>query len=60
MNPEIKVDTIKEKIKDENIGSIISPPGLIIDKLDNFDTRYVLISLQLNEKYPLSRRSLRV
>ena len=24
MNPEIKVDTIKEKIKDENIGSIVS------------------------------------
>ena len=42
MNPEIKVETIKEKITDENAGSVVPPCDLIIDALDNFDTRHVL------------------
>ena len=50
MNPEIKVDTIKEKITDENISSIIPPCDLIIDALDNFDTRHVLNKLAVERK----------
>src|SRR5512133_2014725 len=42
MNPYIKVETIKEKITDENADSIVPSCDLIIDALDNFETRHVL------------------
>jgi len=48
LNPEIKVDTIKEKIS-----SIVPPCDLIIDALDNFDTRHVLNKLAVERKIPL-------
>jgi adenylyltransferase/sulfurtransferase len=53
MNPEIKVDTIKEKITDENVGSIVSPCDLNIDALDNFDTRHFFNKLAVERKIPL-------
>jgi molybdopterin/thiamine biosynthesis adenylyltransferase len=53
MNPEIKVETIKEKITDENAGSVVPPCDLIIDALDNFDTRHVLNRLAVERKIPL-------
>lgn len=52
MNPEIKVETIKEKIMDENAGSVVPPCDLIIDALDNFDTRHVLNRLVVERKIP--------
>ena len=53
MNLEIKVETIKGKITDENAGSVVSPCDLIIDALDNFDTRHVLNRLAVERKIPL-------
>ncbi len=53
LNPEIEVETIKEKITDENAGSIIPPCDLIIDALDNFDTRHVLNRLAVEREIPL-------
>jgi molybdopterin-synthase adenylyltransferase len=53
MNSEIKVETIKEKITDENVDSIVPPCDLIIDALDNFDTRHVLNNLAVERKIPL-------
>jgi len=53
MNQEIKVETIKEKITDENADSIVPPCDLIIDALDNFDTRHVLNNLAVERKIPL-------
>jgi molybdopterin/thiamine biosynthesis adenylyltransferase len=53
LNPEIKVETIKEKITEENAGSIVPPCDLIIDALDNFDTRHVLNRLAVERKIPL-------
>lgn len=53
MNPEIKVETIKGKITDENAGSVVPPCDLIIDALDNFDTRHVLNRLAVERKIPL-------
>jgi len=53
MNPDIKVETIKEKITDENADSIVPPCNLIIDALDNFDTRHVLNRLAVKRKIPL-------
>lgn len=53
LNPEIKVETVKEKITDENASTIIPPCDLIIDALDNFDTRHVLNKLAVERKIPL-------
>jgi adenylyltransferase/sulfurtransferase len=53
LNPEIKVETISEKITDENAGSVVPPCDLIIDALDNFDTRHVLNKLAVERKIPL-------
>ena len=53
LNPEIKVETIREKITDENAGSIVPPCDLIIDALDNFDTRHVLNRLAVERNIPL-------
>lgn len=53
LNPEIEVETIKEKITDENAGSIVPPCDLIIDALDNFDTRHVLNRLAVKRKIPM-------
>ena len=53
LNPEIRVETIKEKITDENVVSIVPPCDLIIDALDNFDTRHALNKLPVERKIPL-------
>jgi adenylyltransferase/sulfurtransferase len=52
LNPEIEVETIKEKITDENAGSIVPPCDLIIEALDNFDTRHVLNRLAVEREIP--------
>ncbi len=53
LNPEIKVETIREKITDENAGSVVPPCDLIIDALDNFDTRHLLNRLAVERNIPL-------
>lgn len=53
MNPDIKVEVIKEKITAENADSIVPSCDLIIDALDNFDTRHVLNRLAVERKIPL-------
>jgi adenylyltransferase/sulfurtransferase len=53
LNPEVKVETIREKITDENASSIVPPCDLIIDALDNFDTRHVLNRLAVERNIPL-------
>jgi molybdopterin-synthase adenylyltransferase len=53
LNPEIKVEIIREKITDENAGSLVPSCDLIIDALDNFDTRHVLNRLAVERNIPL-------
>jgi len=53
LNPKIKVETIREKITDENADSIVPPCDIIINALDNFDTRHVLNRLAVKRNIPL-------
>lgn len=53
LNPEIEVEVIKEKITDENADYVVPTCDLIIDALDNFDTRHVLNRLAVKRKIPL-------
>lgn len=52
LNPEIKVETIRKKITDENVDLVVPPCDLIIDALDNFDTRHVLNKLAVKRNIP--------
>ncbi len=53
LNPEIKVEIIREKITDKNADLVVPPCDLIIDALDNFDTRHVLNRLAVKRNIPL-------
>jgi len=53
LNPEIKIETIRERITEENADSVVPSCDLIIDALDNFDTRPVLNRLAVERNIPL-------
>lgn len=53
MNPDIEVEIIQEMITDENADLIVPACDLIIDALDNFDTRHVLNRLAVKRNIPL-------
>jgi len=53
LNPEIKIETIRERITEENADSVVPSCDLIIDTLDNFDTRHVLNRLAVERNIPL-------
>ncbi|AKB12566.1 adenylyltransferase and sulfurtransferase [Methanosarcina thermophila] len=53
LNPEIKIETIRERITEENADSVVPSCDLIIDALDNFDTRHVLNRLAVERNIPL-------
>ena len=53
LNPEIKVEIIREKITDKNADLVVLPCDLIIDALDNFDTRHILNRLAVKRNIPL-------
>ncbi len=42
LNPDIKVEALTDKITEENAGQVIGDVDLIIDCLDNFDTRHYI------------------
>ena len=52
LNPEIKIETIRERITEENADSVVPSCDLIIDARDNFDTRQSN-RLAGNGTYPL-------
>ena len=53
LNPEIGVETIRERITEENADSVVPSCDLIIDALDNFDTRHVLNRLAVKRNIPM-------
>lgn len=53
LNPEIKIETIRERITEENADSVVPSCDLIIDALDNFDARHVLNRLAVERNIPL-------
>jgi adenylyltransferase/sulfurtransferase len=42
LNPHVKIISLPEKIKRENISQLVANSQIIIDCLDNFETRYIL------------------
>lgn len=52
-NDNIKITAIQEKLTRENIDEIAGNADIIIDCLDNFDTRYILNDFALQKKLPI-------
>ncbi|NTU88726.1 MAG: HesA/MoeB/ThiF family protein [Actinobacteria bacterium] len=53
-NPSIKVTSCSERLDSSNAHSIIGHPDIIIDCLDNYETRFVLNSYSVEQGIPLA------
>jgi len=53
INPEIKVETTKVRLTDENVREIAAGYDLIVDAVDNLPTRYLLNRTSMALKLPL-------
>jgi len=53
LNPDIKVKAITDKITEVNAGKIIGDVDLIIDCLDNFDTRHFINVYAVKKRIPM-------
>ena len=53
MNSDTKINPIDEKITGENIHDLAKNSEIIVDALDNFETRYILNSCSLDMNIPL-------
>lgn len=53
LNPDIRVEIRTDRIDDDTVEGIIGEVDLIVDCLDNFDTRHVLNRYCLNANIPL-------
>ena len=53
LNPDIRVEARTDIIDDDSVAEIIGKADLIMDCLDNFDTRHVLNRYALQENIPM-------
>ena len=53
LNPDVKIEAIREKLTEKNISDIIGDSDLIVDATDNLATRYLLNKISLVKKIPL-------
>lgn len=53
LNPTIKVVTYSERIERHNADQMVGNPDVIVDGLDNFDTRYLLNDQSIKKNIPL-------
>lgn len=52
MNPHVEITPIFEKIQKENVLSIVKGAQVVVDGLDNLETRFVLNSICVKENIP--------
>jgi molybdopterin-synthase adenylyltransferase len=53
LNPEVKIETVNERMTADNINDLVSGYDLILDAVDNLATRYVLNQAAMLKKIPL-------
>ncbi|MFX1351457.1 MAG: ThiF family adenylyltransferase [Promethearchaeota archaeon] len=53
MNPNVKIRRLAEVITKDNASSLIDNSDLIVDCMDNFETRYTLNQVALEKEIPL-------
>ncbi|MDH5783553.1 MAG: HesA/MoeB/ThiF family protein [Candidatus Bathyarchaeota archaeon] len=52
MNPEVKVESIPENVRESNVHEVIKGMNCVVDGLDNMRTRYLLNRACVNQKIP--------
>ena len=52
MNPDVEVSVMTQRISEDNIAEIIKGSDLIVDAVDNFQTRYLLNRVALEKNMP--------
>lgn len=52
MNSDISIEAIPETLDEDNASSLVEDADLIIDAMDNFDTRYLLNKIALVKNIP--------
>ena len=52
MNPDVEVSVMTQRISEDNIAEIIKDSDLIVDAVDNFQTRYLLNRVALEKNMP--------
>lgn len=58
-NPETKVETIKEKITEANVRDLVGDSDIIMDAVDNLETRYILNKASVDKKIPFCHGAIR-
>jgi molybdopterin-synthase adenylyltransferase len=53
LNPHIEVEGIEERITPESVARLVGQPDIIVDCLDNFETRYILNEYAVAKGLPL-------
>jgi molybdopterin-synthase adenylyltransferase len=53
MNPDIDVETISEMLTESNLDALVPECDVIVDALDNLETRHMLNRLAIKRKIPL-------
>jgi molybdopterin/thiamine biosynthesis adenylyltransferase len=53
MNPDIKVETIAEMLTESNLDVLVPECDVIVDALDNLETRHMLNRLAIKRRVPL-------
>lgn len=53
LNPEIKIEAVKERIEDDNVADLFQGQDIIIDAVDNLEARYLLNRMALQTGIPL-------
>jgi molybdopterin/thiamine biosynthesis adenylyltransferase len=52
LNPEVKIEAVKEKITESNVSQLVSGFDLIVDAMDNLPTRFLLNKVALDKNMP--------
>ena len=52
INPNVNIETFQEKLSKDNVKELLANCDVIIDGLDNFDTRYVVNEYAVRRKIP--------
>ncbi len=53
LNPDIEITSITDKIVEDNVDKLVGNAGIILDCMDNFQTRYILNDCAIRKHIPL-------
>jgi molybdopterin/thiamine biosynthesis adenylyltransferase len=58
-NPRIKIETVSQRIDEANVRALAADIDLIVDAMDNFETRYLLNRTAISRRIPFFHGAIR-